>query len=391
MDIVVSDSKGDQAFLDALLPHVPRIGSLRLTGYSSIETVVGDLPGFFASPMLDLTSLELEQTANPAQPFPSNNTPVPPPFLNVSKLRSLSLTRIPLYPPPFTVTSLVELKLIGYTSPFYFGTFFGFLESNPDLERVVLGVQFVVDSVETAPARKASLPRLQSLSTTCSKPVDSKGLLSSISLPRGVHIEVVFTHPDRSAKLRPFLPSPPTPILELLAPITTIKTQLNPRELHIFGNSSAFTFRSTQAAIGVHAELKLFPSTAVREFHTNTCQLQYSDATLSWMLGLLPALETLVFSNTPFPPGLPSALTKEPVLCPALKTIAFLDSGVYSDTVKELGEAIAKRQDSVATRLYRVVIVDSTGRPPDLTSIQQLRRYVPCVEVRMDDKLPDLS
>ena len=105
----------------------------------------------------------------------------------------------------------------------------------------------------------------------------------------------------------------------------------------------------------------------------------------------LPALEILAISQTPFPRCLPSALTEEPVLCPALRTIAFLDCGINSSTIKELGEAITKRRDSTTARLYRVVVVNSTAALPDLASIKQLRKCVPCVEVRVDDKLPDLS
>lgn len=390
MDIAVPDSKGDETFLNSLRPHVSRIGSLRLTGYSSVETMADDLPGFFASPMLSLVSLELQQAAEPAQLFLSDHSPIPPPFLAISKLKSLSLTQTPLCPPLLTITSLVELKLIGYTSPFHFGTFLGFLVSNPDLELVVLDIQFVTGSVETPPAGKVSLPRLRRLSITCSKAIDSRGLLSCISLPRGVHLEVEFT-PDQPAHLSSFLPSPPTPVQDLLAPITTIKTQLTPQELHLFGNGSVFTFRSPNTPVLGHSELKLFPTTDVRELHTNIYPRVYGDVGISRLMARLPALETLAISQTPFPRGLLSVLTEEPVLCPALRTIAFLDCDIDSSIIKELGEAAMKRRDSTTTRLYRVVIVNSTGAPPDLASIKQLRKCIPCVEVRVDDKLPDLS
>ena len=237
VDIVVSDGKRNENFLKALLPNVPRISSLRLTGYSSVEAVADDLPGFFDSPILNLVSLELHQSAAPAQSFPSDEIPTPPVFRDVRTFRSLRLTQTPIYPALFNIASLVELTLDGYTSPFEFGTFIGFLRSNLDLEHVVLDIQFVADSVETAPARKVPLSHLQHLSITCSKAIDSKGLLSCISLPRGAHIEVISTHLDRSAELGSFLPSPPTPILELLTPITTAKIQLTPQELHLFGTT----------------------------------------------------------------------------------------------------------------------------------------------------------
>ena len=260
VDIAVPDCKRDETFLNSLLPHVPRIGSLRLTGYSSVETVADDLPGFFASPMLRLTSLDLQQTTEPAQLFPSDHSPLPPPFLAVSKLKSLSLTQTPLYPILFTITSLVELRLIGYTSPFHFDTFLGLLVSNPGLELVALDIQFVTDSVETPPERTVPLLRLQHLSITCSKAIDSRGLLSCVSLPRGVHLEVEITRAGQPLQLVSFLPSPPTPIQNLLAPITIIKTQLTPQELRLFGNGSVFTFRSQKTSLPVHSEWCHFPA-----------------------------------------------------------------------------------------------------------------------------------
>ena len=51
-----------------------RIGTLRLTGHPSAETVAGGLPGFFASPMLGLTSLEFQQIGEPARPFASDDS-----------------------------------------------------------------------------------------------------------------------------------------------------------------------------------------------------------------------------------------------------------------------------------------------------------------------------
>ena len=386
------DANGDSRFLEALLPHVERIGRLSLAGYSSIEAVADDFPKFFASSMPNLTSLELQQAAEPVGLFPPDNSSTPPPFLNVSKLESLSLTRPPLYPPLFVTTSLVELKLIGCATSFLFGTFLGLLVSNPNLELVALDIRFVRDSVETAPAKMVPLSLLRHLSITCSNAIDSKGSLSCISIPPGVRLEVTFTRPDQPAELGAFLPSPTTVVQDFLGPINTIKTQFSPWEIRLFGIGSSFTFRSPDGPRpNVHPELQLFPGTVVREFYTNICPLNYNMVGLSWTMRQLPALETLAFSKTEFHSELLSALTKEPVLCPALRTIAFLDCGINSDLVKGLGEAITKRGNLMATRLYRVVIVDSTGtKLPDLASIKQLKKSVPCVEVKVDDELSDL-
>ena len=152
-----------------------------------------------------------------------------------------------------------------------------------------------------------------------------------------------------------------------------------------------FAFRSPKGTLGTHPEFRLFPSTTVREFHANIRPGVYSDDAIPWILARLPALETLTFSETKLPHGLPLALTKEPVLCPNLRTIAFLDCDLNSGIIKGLGEAITKRRDSTAAHVHRVVIVSSTGVLPNLASIQQLRKCVPRVDARVDDELPDLA
>ena len=161
VDITVSDIKDDEIFLNAFLPHISKIAYLSLSGYSSIQDVADNLPGFFASPMLDLISLELEQDEEPTESFPSSEIPTHPLFQNVSKLKSLYLTRTPLYPALANITSLTELKLVGYTTPFHFGKFIRFLRSNPDLELITLDIQFVEAPAWVRPARIVSFARLR--------------------------------------------------------------------------------------------------------------------------------------------------------------------------------------------------------------------------------------
>jgi len=389
VDITVSDVKSNKDFLKPLLPHTSRIDSLRLVGFTSTEAVTDELPGFFDSPIPNLTSLELQQTTEPAELFPSREALVPPVLQNTTRLVSLRLTRTPLYPTLFKISSLRELKVLGYTNPFDFGTFIGFLDSNLDLEYVILDVQFITDTVKTARRRKVSLSRLRHLSITCFEAIDSKGLLSCISLPRGVNVEVIYTKMGRSVELEPFLPSPPTPIQELLAPITTVKTQMTPQEFLLSGNGSGFTSRSQG---GIRGWSLLFSTTLVRELYVDLYPYTSTDAGVPNLMKRLPALEILAISRADvFSIGLFSTLTEKPVVCPALKTIAFFDCDIDSDTVEVLGEALTRRRDSTAAWVYRVVIVSSTGTTPDYTSIQQLQKSVPSVYIRTDNKLPDLS
>ena len=388
VDISVSDIDGDEEFLQALLHHTSRISHLSLTGYSSIEKLADDLPGFFTSPMSNLTSLELEQTEEPTESFPLNETRVPPLFQNVSKLKSLHLTRTPLHPTLFNTTSLVELKLVGHI--LYFGKFIEFLNSNPNLEIVALDLQFAEGSVWAVPERTASLPRLQSLGFTCGNAADARGLLSCVSLRRGIQIEIQGSQSNPCADLAPFLPSPPTSIQELLTPITTIMDQTSPRLLRMFSSNGKFCFQSPKPPSRMYDELKLFVTRGVRQFHTNIHRLDSDGLRLSWPLERLPALEALVLSGTHLSLGSLSVLAAEPILCPSLKTIAFFDCQVTGDTIKELEGVLTRRKESPAARLYRVVIVNSIQALPDLQLIHQLRKLVPRVDVGVGDELPDL-
>ena len=388
VDITVSDIKSGENLLESLLPQISRICCLRLTGYSSIEAVVDDLPGFFDSSMPNLTSLELQQTMEPTTLFPSSEAPQPPVFRNVERLESLSLTRTPLYPALLSITSLKELKLLKYTTPFHFGTLLELLDSNPSIERVVLDIQFIADSVETAPARATSLPRLRHLSITCSEAIDAKGLLSCISLPQGTRLEVSCS---QWTPLGSCLPSPPTPIQKVLVPAAAVRFKAAPWEIHAFGRNGSFSFRCPQLR-SIGEEFHLFLSASVRELHVNIAPWLLTPAFSTSMLTQLPGLEILVVADAnSWATGTFDSLAGQPPLCPSLKTIAFFDCGFTPEAMRELGGVAAKRKGTAAAWLYRVVIVNSTGALPHYTFLQQLQQHVPCVDVRVSDKLPDLS
>ena len=387
VNITVSDIKVDGDFLQALLPHVSRISHLSLTGYSSIENVADDLPGFFTLPMHSLTSLELEQTDEPTESFQSNDTLTPPLFQAVSKLKSLHLTRTPLYPSLTSVKSLVELNLVGYTTPFDFVQIVRFLRLNPGLEVIVLDLQFVGAPAWIFPSRIIPLDHLRQLSFTCVRAAHAKLLISSISFPRGASLEVFSSRRKKDADLHLFLPSPPTQIQELLAPITIVKCQDEPAVVQLYGNNSGFSFRCSGFRHDVYRGLSLFSTTAVREFHVKTSSCH----DLSRALLRLPALESLVLVGiTSFPDGSLEFLAEEPVMCPSLKTIAFFDCDLDPRTIGELEGVLAGRKNSTAAWLHRVVIVRRVGRLPDSTLIHRLRASVPRVDARIDEELPEL-
>jgi len=339
--------------------------------------------------MSNLISLDLKEISSAGEFFPSNDIPAPPLFQDVSKLKSLHLTRVPIYPVLYNIPSLVELELVGYTIPF--GKFIGFLDSNATLESIALSLGFVKASVWTVPERMVSLPRLRRFVLTCDA-TGSRGLFSCLCLPRGIKIEVHESEGNSCWDLASFLPHPPTPIQDLLAPITTIKYRHSPKQYNLSNNNSSFSFhrRITESKISV--ELNLFATGAVREFHLDLKFISEDLATrLPRLLKRLPALEALVISRASLYPRSLSALTEVPVLCPSLKTIAFFDCRVGGHIITELKEIQAKREYLAAARLHRVVIIDQVFSPPLCDSIKELRKFVPRVEVMVSNELPDLS
>jgi len=383
---IEDDAEGCKGFLQALLPHVPRISHLSLTGYAPVTDVENILPGFFASPMLNLTSLELEQAGYSTEFFPSRGTPAPQLFQNISKLKSLHLGRTPLYPVLYNIESLVELKAAYDRAPFQ--KFIGFLESNPNLEAIDLHITFAEAPASVTPERVVSFPRLKRLALTCDNAVDSRALLSYLSLPQGINLDIYGSMRNSCGDLASFLPCPPTLIQDCLAPITTVKC-LRSVALHLFSNDGSFSFRNHILPSKLCEEFNLFPTGAVREFHLH-CRSYRDQGQLSWPLERLPALEALAFDRTSVVPGFLSALTKKPILCPSLKTIAFLNCMVSRETIDELEEVLAKRENSDASRLHRVVIVYGIYELPRSDMIIRLQRLVPRVDIMVGDELPDL-
>ena len=380
--ITISDIEVDAVFLRTFLPHTSRITHLSLTGCSSIEAVANAVPSFFASTIHALTSLELQQTTDPVEFFPSGTPPAFPISWGLPKLRSLRLTRTPLYPALTSLTSLTELKLVGYTNPVHYGNLIGFFRSNPNLEVIISDIQLVEYSLWTPPST-VPFPRLRHLSFTYTNALDARALILSVSFPQGVHLEVVGPRVNPSIALTLLLSSHTA---RIWTPITTIKYQDEPGAVQLYGNSSRFSFWCQSPFQSGYSEFSRFATTAVRELHMKISSCH----DLSQPLSQVPALETLVLVDvSSFQPL--AFLAEEPMLCPSLKAIAFFDCNVDRRVIEDLEEVVAKRKKSTVAWLHRVVIIRRTGALPDHRLIHRLRRSVPCVDARIDEKLPDLS
>jgi len=90
---------------------------------------------------------------------------------------------------------------------------------------------------------------------TCAKPVDVEGLLTHTSLPGGTLLEVSCSYWTSFAW---GLPSPPTPIQKVLAPITVVMFQAALTEIHAIGGNSLFSFRCPQPIFFLGPNFTLF-------------------------------------------------------------------------------------------------------------------------------------
>ena len=370
VEISSQEIQGDKDFIQALIPHTSKISHLSVTGYSSVRNFVDDHPDFLKSPMPHLTSLEFQRTGEPAELFPRGQNPLTPLFQHGVKLKSLHLTGVPLFQTQRDISSLVELTLACYTATPR--ELLGFLESNPALEIVDLDLKFTGPSVTAL--RMVSLPRLRSLALSCEEPPDAGGFLSCLSITSCMNISI---EGKRCADLATFLPDPPTPIQHVLTPITIAKyTHTKPR-LHLLGPGGSFSFSSRQTASWeLLKSFSPFVIGTIREVHLDVGAVILEDQ-LPKLLEQLPALEALAFCSICFYYSSLSALKRKPILCPSLKTIAFLNCRVDGEIIKMLEEAAAARKNSTATPLYRVVIVSSEGGLPVFKQFQKLQGFVP--------------
>jgi len=342
-------------FVHALLPHVTRISSLSLTACTSLK----DMEDFLSSPMLNPTSL---------------------------KFKSPYWPEIHLYPILSNIKSVVELNLTSYKIPFK--ELIRFLESNPCIERLELFIMFTNAPALTTLERAVSIPRLRHLALTCysNHATDARALLSSLSLPRGINIEIHEAEHESRGDLASFLPSPPTFIQDILAPIITVKDLCFEGRLHLSGNDGSFSFHSPKVSKNHYEYFDMFATGAVREFHLH----------LGWrdppplLLEQLPALEALLINQTRPRRGLLSVLAEDPVLCPSLKTIVLFNCLETDAEIKQLEEISEKREHSIAARLHRIVIVNHTQDFPKLDSVSRLRMLVPRVDFVVGNELPDL-
>ena len=376
----------DREFLNLLLPRIHNTESLTVHGFSSIEELIRALPNFPRStPNLQSLSLHIAYTRAERErsidPFESL----------VDTLKHLSLNHFPLYP-FLRLRSLTELDLIDNRFNHHVDTLLNFLKENPSLETVTLGIGFAEASLRSTRLSAAIETQLRHLSIR-GNAMDSKAIISGIAFQRGTRLEINHQSSDAFGTLSGILSGIPAKQLSNLLSPTFMECQSYCRSIRLLGPSGDLLFKCLHGPEDPFSELHLLPLTLtnVRELRIVHCRSGMAPSPLKPTVfhpSSLSALETLAVNCETSVSHLFSTLFSNPSSSPSLKTLAFLDCNLTEDFMEELMKFALNRKGTTSARLHRVVIVNSKGKLPTITSVDALGKHVPVVDARMGKEFP---
>jgi len=390
LEVCLNTERGDLGFFHPPAPYAQNIGTLQVAGCAAIiEKLREAIPGFPQStPNLRSMSLMmlgpdvgLDRSIDPFETLPST-------------LRRLALYEIPLYPSLLRLGSLTELTL-DYDDGFdlHLDTLLDFLEENHLLDRATLTIRFREASLRSSRRRTPIESRLRFLSIDCRDVVDGQALISNVTLRRGAHLDITLTSAD--GRLNDILSGVSTThFLNLCSP-AFMEYRSYHRDIQLFGPNGGFSFGRPYNHGGdvPFSEFPLLPLTHVREFRfihrtpeRETTQRAHDP--LVFHQSSFPALETLAVDCETCVSHLLSALFSNPSSPPSLKTLAFMDCFITGDFMEELTQYASRRKATTSAWLYKVVIVNSNGVFPTITSIRKLKEHVPVVDVKVGTVLP---
>jgi hypothetical protein len=169
--------------------------------------------------------------------------------------------------------------------------------------------------------------------------------------------------------------------------------QLSVRGFRLLGPNGSFSFRHTVGSRALFSEFPLLPLNDIRTFHLKHHGLKLTrfyptPSPTTFSPSSFPALVTFAMERVAVVSHFLSVLFSNPSSSPSLNTLAFLDCGIDNVFMEELTRYSFNRKNTTSARLRRVIIVDSGGQLPDTALIEELRKHVLVVDVRVGKKLP---
>ena len=306
-----------------------------------------------------------------------------------STLTNLVLFNVPIYPSFLRLRTLTDLTLRYCKFNLHIDTLLEFLEGNSSLEHVTLDIQFAHSSLRTSRRQAAIGNRILSLSIRSYDATDSKALISNIAVQRGAHLEVtLYDRNVGSFDVHSVITA--AHLLNTRSP-TFMEYCPDNRRVRLLGPNGSFSSSCHSPSGTPFVELALLPLAHIRELRLARCPLK------SWTSRphplvfpplSFPALEKLVVERELIASRLLSALFSNPGSPPSLKTLAFLDCHLDDSFIEELTQFSSNRKNTASTCLHRVIMVGSRGDLPRVALIDELRKYVPVVDVRIGRELP---
>ena len=384
VSIDICQFRADPTSFGLLTPYLQNIDTLCARDLPSIEELTRALPGFPQSTP-NLRSLTLLCTYSSAKWDPSID-----PFESLTPtLKCLSLFKVPLYPSLLNLKTLTDLTLRSHCFEFHLDTLLDFLEQNRSLESAVLDIRFMGPALRYSRRRAPIKNRLRHLSIPCNNPMNAQALVSNMALRRGAHLEI--SSFDQNTGLNEILSDIATTHLSNLPSPAFMEYQSYPRDIRSFGPNGSFSFSCSPSSSVPFVEFPLLSLTGVREFrlkHRTPERLRSSLGPIVFHPSSFPVLETLAVECDTDLLHVLSPLFSNPSASPSLKTLAFLDCVITKEFMKELTQFATDRKDTTSAWLHHVVIVGQGGGFPTATSILELGRHVPVVDVRFGTKLP---
>jgi hypothetical protein len=363
---------------DLIVPYIQNIETLRLHNISTPDELTWAFQNFPQSmPNVRLLSIcghaNLDQSIDPFR-------------LSALPLTHLLLMEFPLYPTLLSLSTLTDLTLSYYHINLHLDTLLDFLERNRSLERAVMHIRFARSSLKSSRRQVAIGNRLRNLSIRCTDVLDNNALISSIALQTGAHLEIFLC--DLNAGFNDVLPVVYAARPSNLQSPTFMEYHTHKRNIRLVGPNGSFAFEINDDPGALFAEFPLLPLTSVRAFCFVRHAMQSTESSTTFPSSFFPALETLAIKCETNISHLLSTVFSNPSFSRSLKTLAFLNCVITEDFMGELTRFASNRKSTTSAWLHHVVIVNSRGNLPNVTSIDALGEYVPVVDVRIGKELP---
>ena len=373
-------------FSKIINPYIPNIKAVYFSGIRSVQELETAIPGFPQStPHLRSLTLHPPRCGWYVPDGGSLEPGAVDLFESLAPaLRCLKLSFFPLYPSFLRLRALTVFALRSYGLDIRLDILLDFLEENRSLECATLDIGFKVDSLCRSKRRAPIVNQLRHLSIANPAKKANRALISRIGLQRGAHLEIPARFAGNWLHILPTIPTA-TQLLNLQF-LTFMECRPSPGIIRLSGPSGSFSCKDVCSDNKLFAAISALPLSNVREFRLIHNQLNKGSEKFDPTL--FPALETFAVTREIFVSVLLSTVFSNPSSPPQLNTLAFSNCNLGGDFMEELAQFASNRKETSSAQLRRVVIVDSRGNLPSVSSIEELEKHVPIVNVSLGKELP---